>query len=88
MAINEDIEFNEILAHVVPHTFIHVLLAFVALFNLELEQLDVKTFFLHGELEEEIYMEKSEGFIILGKENFVCHLKKSLNGLKLPNTLM
>jgi hypothetical protein len=50
--------------------------------NLELEQLDVKTTFLHGDLEEEIYMDQPNGFIVLGKKNFVCKLKKSLYGLK------
>ena len=50
--------------------------------DLELEQLDVKTVFLHGELEKEIYMDQPEGFIVLGKENFVCKLKKSLYELK------
>jgi len=59
-----------------------VLLALVALFDLELEQLDVKTVFLHGELEEEIYMKQLEGYVIPDKENLVCCLKKSLYGLK------
>jgi len=54
----------------ISHTSIRLLLAFVALFDLELEQLDVKITFLHGELEEEIYMEQREGFIVLGKEAF------------------
>ena len=49
--------------------------------NLEIEQLDVKTVFLHGDLEE-IYMEQPEGFTIKGKEYLVCQLKKSLYGLK------
>jgi hypothetical protein len=48
----------------------------------DLEQLDVKTVFLHGDLEDEIYMDQPEGFIVPGKENFVCKLKKSLYGLK------
>jgi hypothetical protein len=50
--------------------------------NLEIEQLDVKTVFLHGDFEEEIYMEQLEGFITRGKEHLVCQLKNSLYGLK------
>jgi len=59
-----------------------VVLAMCAAFDLHLEQLDVKTAFLHGELEEEIYMLQPEGFEEQGKENLVCRLTKSLYGLK------
>ena len=44
--------------------------------------MDVKTAFLHGELEEKIYMKQSEGYTQEDKENKVCLLKKSLYGLK------
>jgi len=50
--------------------------------DLELEQLDVKTAFLHGELEEDLYMAQLDGFQVLVKEEYVCHLKKSLYELK------
>ena len=55
----EGIDFNEIFSPVVRHTSIRVLLAFVALFDLELEQLDVKTSFLHGELRDLLFLERS-----------------------------
>ena len=64
------------------HTSIRALLALVALFDLELEQMDVKIAFLHGELQEEIFMAQPEDFVVEGKENHICLLKKSLYGLK------
>jgi ATP-binding cassette subfamily B (MDR/TAP) protein 1 len=63
-------------------TTIRVVLGIVAAENLHLEQLDVKTTFLHDDLEEDIYMQQPEGFVIQGKENQVCKLKKSLYSLK------
>ena len=50
--------------------------------NLEIKQLDVKIAFLHGDLDEKIYMEQPEGFTAKGKEHLVCRLKKSWYGLK------
>ena len=67
---------------VVKHTSIRILLAVVARMDWELEQMDVKTAFLHGNLEETIYMCQPEGFIKPGMENKVCLLKKSIYGLK------
>ena len=48
----------------------------------EIEQLDIKTTFLHGDLEEDIYMLQPEGFHVKGKETILCRLRKSLYGLK------
>ena len=76
------IAFEEIFSPVVKMSSIRVSLGLVARLNLEVEQLDVKTAFLHGDLEEEIYMQQLEGFEVKGKENLVCKLKKSLYGLK------
>ncbi|GJX43974.1 retrovirus-related pol polyprotein from transposon TNT 1-94 [Tanacetum coccineum] len=64
-------------------TTIRLVLSIIASEDLHLEQLDVKTAFLHGDLNEDIYMKKPEGFQSAGKEeNLVCKLKKSLYGLK------
>ena len=61
---------------------IRMLIAIVSIHNLEIHQMDVKTAFLNGDLDEEIYMEKPEGFIVPGQEKKVCRLVKSLYGLK------
>nr|GEX15878.1 zinc finger, CCHC-type [Tanacetum cinerariifolium] len=50
--------------------------------NLIIHQMDVKTAFLNGELDKEVYMNQHQGFIMSGNENKVCKLIKSLHGLK------
>ncbi|KAJ8485617.1 hypothetical protein OPV22_018102 [Ensete ventricosum] len=76
------IDFEEIFSPVVKMSSIRVALGIAAFLDLEIEQLAVKTAFLHGDLEEKIYMEQPEGFKVKGKENLVCKLKKSFYGLK------
>jgi hypothetical protein len=56
-------------------------MSLVATFHLETKHMDVKTMFLHGDLEEEIYMKQLEGFLVNGKQELVWKLKKSLYGL-------
>ena len=80
-AQKKGINFDEIFSPVVKMTSIRTILSLVAADDLHLEQLDVKTAFLHGDLEE-IYMQQPEGYEVKGKENLVCRLRKSLYGLK------
>ena len=81
-AQKEGIDFNELLSLVVRFTTVRIILVMCATFDLHLEQLDVKTVFLHGELEEEIYMFQLECFAEIRNENLVCRLNKSLYDLK------
>jgi ATP-binding cassette subfamily B (MDR/TAP) protein 1 len=76
------IDYNDVFTPVVKHSSIRALFGIVAMCDLELEQLDAKTAFLHGELEEEIYIDQPEWFIVSDKEDLVCKLKSSLYGLK------
>lgn len=78
----EGIDYSEIFSPVVKMTSIRVLLSIVAVEDLHLEQLDVKTAFLYGDLDEELYMAQPKSFEVKGKEHMVCRLKKSLYGLK------
>ena len=86
-AKKEGIDYNKAFSPVVKHTSIRILLALVAEYELELTQLDVKTTFLHGDLDKEIYMIQPCGFKVAGKENRVCRLSKSLYRLKLIQIL-
>ena len=74
------IDFTDVFSPIVKHSSIRALLGIVTMHDFE--QFNVKTTFLHGELEEDIYMQQLKGFIVLRKENCVCLLKKSLYDLK------
>jgi hypothetical protein len=63
-------------------TTIRVLLSLATSHDLLVHQMDVKTTFLNGEVEEEIYMTQPDGFVVKGQEDKVCKLVKSLYGLK------
>ena len=76
------IEFEEIFSPVARFESVQLLLSIAALEDWEIEALDVKTAFLFGDLDEEIYLKQSEDFVKKGMENKVCHLRKAIYGLK------
>jgi len=76
------IDYFDTYAPVAKLTSTRVLFAIASLNNLYVHQMDVKTAFLNGDLDEEIYMEQPEGFVLPGNEKKVCKLIKSLYGLK------
>ncbi|RVX10561.1 Retrovirus-related Pol polyprotein from transposon TNT 1-94 [Vitis vinifera] len=78
----EGIDYTETFSPVSKKDSLRIILALVAHFDLELQQMDVKTTFLNGELEEEVYMKQPEGFPSSDGEQLVCKLKKSIYGLK------
>ncbi|RVX19815.1 Retrovirus-related Pol polyprotein from transposon TNT 1-94 [Vitis vinifera] len=78
----EGLDYFDTYSPVTRINSIRMVFAIAALRNLEIHQMDVKTAFLNGDLDEEIYMEQPEGFSAPGQEKKVCKLVKSLYGLK------
>ena len=78
----QDYVEGKIYSPIVKHDSPRVLISIAASLNLELHQLDVKTAFLYGDLDEEFYVQQPEGFIQPGEEHLVCRLHKPLYGLK------
>eukprot|EP00253_Pinus_taeda_P009013 PITA_09013 len=78
----EGIDYTETFSPVSKKYSLQIIMALVAHFDLELQQMDVKTTFLNGDLEEEVYMKQLEGFPSSDDEKLVCKLKKSLYNLK------
>jgi hypothetical protein len=77
----EGIDYNETFSPVAKMNSIHLVLALATSHKWEVHQMDVKSTFLHGDLQEEIYMEQPLGYV-QNDSSLVCHLKKSLYGLK------
>lgn len=78
----EGIDFNETFSLVSTKESFRIAMALVAHFNLELHQMDVKTVFLNGDLNEEVYMQQPKGFVTSDNEHLVCKLRKSIYHLK------
>lgn len=76
------LDYNETFAPVVRLSTLRIILSLVAVHDLDVIQLDVKTAFLYGRLEEEVYMRQPEGYAVKGREDDVCRLIKSIYGLK------
>ena len=78
----EGIDYEETFSPVAMLKSIRILLSITAHYDYEIWQMDVKTAFLNGNLDEEIYMMQLEGFIKKNQEHMVCKLKMSIYGLK------
>ena len=76
------IDYDEVFAPVVKHISIRILMSVVVKDDLELEQMDVKTAFLHGEIDQPLYMDQPEGYVHDENKDQVCLLKRALYGLK------
>jgi hypothetical protein len=78
----EGIDYNKIFSPVSSKDSFRIIMALVAHYDLELHQMDVKTTFLNGDLEENIYMAQPKGFVVEGKEHMGCCLNKSIYEFK------
>ena len=77
----EGIDYEETFASVARYTSIRAILALASMMKWDLHQMDVKTTFLNGVIEEEVYIEQPQGFEVEDKRTHICKLKKALYGL-------
>eukprot|EP00795_Rhopilema_esculentum_P009823 gene9823-biopygen12578 len=75
-------DYGEVFSPVARYSAIRSLLALANIHNLEVHQMDVKTAFLNGSIDSEIYMAQPEGYKDPDRPSYVCKLKKSIYGLE------
>ena len=78
----QGIDYDETFSPVAMLKSIRIILAIAAYFDYEIWQMDVKTAFLNGNLEEDVYMIQPEGFVDPNNAGKICKLQKSIYGLK------
>ena len=78
----EGIDYDETFSPVARYTSIRTIISLVSIFGWKMYQMDVKTAFLNGNIDQEVFIEQLEGFVLHSRESHVCRLKKALYGLK------
>jgi len=78
----EGIDYEKIFAPTLRYTTIRLLVSFAATMGWNIHQMDVKTAFLNGTIDEEVHIKQPEGFKVNNRDFHVCRLKKTLYGLK------
>ena len=76
------VDYDEVFSPVARYSAIRSLLALANMHDLEVHQMDVKTAFLNGSIDSDIFMTQPEGYVDADKPNYVCKLNKSICGLK------
>ena len=76
------VDYEEVFAPIARLDIVRILISLAAHHSWKIYQLDVKSAFLNGILEEEVYVKQPEGFVVEGQEDKAYHLKKALYGLK------
>ena len=79
-------DYSDTFSAVAKMTSVRLFISLTATYNWDLHQLDIKNAFLHGDLQEEVYMEQLLGFVAQGEIERVCCLRKFLYGLKHSET--
>jgi hypothetical protein len=78
----QGVDFGEMFAPITKFVFIHILLSFGVALDLEIYQMDVKSSFLNGKLNEKIYMNQPKGYEVARQGNLVCKLNKAIYDLR------
>ena len=78
----EGADYDETFALVARYTYIQRIIDIAIEMGWRIHQMDVKTAFLNGFIEEEVYIEQPQGFKVLERESHVCLMRKALYGLK------
>jgi hypothetical protein len=76
------VEYEETFSPVAMYTSIMMIISLASVMKCKIHQMDVKTTFLNGVIEEEVYINEPQGFEVHGRKTHVFRLKKALHGLK------
>ena len=77
-----EVDYSDTFSLVAKLTYVRLFISLAASYDWDLHQLNIKNVFLHGDLQDEVYMEQTLRFVAQGEIRKVCRLRKSLYGLK------